>query len=292
MHLRLQYKGMGCDTWFGVIDGTSCTPRTGTVQDIARHVRQAAHGDRCRSVPAWEEILACGRFRDRKQYLSDLRRLTTFMAREGIDAHLRSPETLLVARVRFLADLDRMIELVDSRIDELKTLEQACMPRDSLPEGPVLAGHPWQDPVTVAGTEEIENLKKLRRTCADQISALAGRVLPNCSALCGNLVAARLLASAGSLERLARRSSSSIQVLGATSALFSHLHGGAPPPKHGILYEHKRVHAAPKKGRGRISRSLAARVAIAARIDYFRGEPDPAFIAASDERVRRRMEGR
>jgi nucleolar protein 56 len=101
----------------------------------------------------------------------------------------------------------------------------------------------------------------------------------------GGLVAARLMTLAGGLPDLARLPASSIQVLGARGALFSHLTGGTPPPKHGIIYQHLRVHNAPRGVRGRVARAVAARLAIAARIDRYRGTPDPEFIAESDRMI-------
>ncbi|MBI2127227.1 MAG: hypothetical protein HYU02_07970 [Thaumarchaeota archaeon] len=63
-----------------------------------------------------------------------------------------------------------------------------------------------------------------------------------------------------------------MQVLGAEKALFRALKTGSRPPKHGILFQHEHVHGAPKWQRGKIARSLASKIAIAARVDAFRGE--------------------
>src|SRR6185436_7899786 len=64
----------------------------------------------------------------------------------------------------------------------------------------------------------------------------------------------------------------SIQVLGAEKALFRALKTGARPPKHGLLFQHPLIHSAPKWQRGKIARAIASKVAIAARIDYYRHE--------------------
>ena len=60
---------------------------------------------------------------------------------------------------------------------------------------------------------------------------------------------------------------STIQVLGAEKALFRSLKTGSQPPKHGILFQHALVHAAPRWQRGKIARAIAAKAAIAARVD-------------------------
>jgi len=68
---------------------------------------------------------------------------------------------------------------------------------------------------------------------------------------------------------------STIQIIGAEKALFRSLKTGAPPPKHGILFQHPILHSAPKWQRGKMARAIASKIAIAARIDLFRnGEKD------------------
>jgi nucleolar protein 56 len=64
--------------------------------------------------------------------------------------------------------------------------------------------------------------------------------------------------------------SSTIQLLGAEKALFRHMSDGSPPPKHGLLYQHPSVKQAVRKDKGRVSRKLAAKAAIASRIEYYR----------------------
>jgi nucleolar protein 56 len=109
--------------------------------------------------------------------------------------------------------------------------------------------------------------------------------MPNTSALIGGLVAARLMAHAGGLLPLSRLPASAIQVLGARTALFAHLRTQTPSPKHGIIFQHRRVHNAPRDVRGRVARVLAGKLAIAARIDQFRGSADPAFLARAQAQI-------
>ena len=134
-------------------------------------------------------------------------------------------------------------------------------------------------------TGDIERLSETRTVLAREVSARADEVMPNCSALIGGLVAARLLLHAGGLEPLARLPGSAIQVLGARTALFSHLRSHTPAPKHGIIFQHRRVHNAPREVRGKVARVLAAKLAIAARLDFYRGVADPAFIEQAQARI-------
>ena len=103
-------------------------------------------------------------------------------------------------------------------------------------------------------------------------------IAPNTKELLSPLVGARMIAKAGSLEKFAHLSSSTVQVLGAEKALFRSLKTGASTPKHGILFQHPLIHSAPRWQRGKIARSVAAKASIAARIDLYRsGEKDPSL---------------
>jgi nucleolar protein 56 len=92
---------------------------------------------------------------------------------------------------------------------------------------------------------------------------------PNLSSLAGPILAARLISRAGSLRLLAGMPSSRVQIMGAEKSLFKHLKGNAPSPKHGIIYRHPAVIGSPKRLRGKVSRALAGKLALAARLDYY-----------------------
>jgi len=117
--------------------------------------------------------------------------------------------------------------------------------------------------------KQILNLFELRKNIEDHVEGQMKEQAPNISAILGTAVGARILARAGSLKRLATMPASTIQILGAEKALFRSLKTGANPPKHGILFQHATVHAAPRWQRGKIARAVAAKAAIAARVDVF-----------------------
>ena len=94
-------------------------------------------------------------------------------------------------------------------------------------------------------------------------------VFPNLTAILGTQLSVRIVAAAGSLPKLARMPASTIQLLGAEKALFRHMSDGSPPPKHGLLYQHPSVKKASRKDKGRVSRKLAAKVAITAKVEYY-----------------------
>lgn len=93
---------------------------------------------------------------------------------------------------------------------------------------------------------------------------------PNVQAVAGSNIGAKLIALAGSFRRMTMLPSSTIQILGAEKALFRHIKTGAKSPKHGIIINHQLV--AYSKNKGMVSRQLADKISIAARIDYFKGE--------------------
>ena len=135
-------------------------------------------------------------------------------------------------------------------------------------------------------SENVINLVKVRDKMLNYINDLMNNVAPNLSAIAGPTIGARLIAKSGGLMKLAKLPSSTIQVLGAEKALFRSLKSGSRPPKHGIIFQHDKVHSSPKWQRGKIARSLASKIAIAARIDAFRGTKEIDIENSLDERYR------
>ena len=113
------------------------------------------------------------------------------------------------------------------------------------------------------------NLLATRRKIEGYLKEMMKEEAPNLSAIAGPILGAKLIALAGGLENLAKMPSSTIQVLGAEKALFRSLRTGAHPPKHGVLFQHVLVHGSKRSLRGKISRALAGKIAIAARTDIF-----------------------
>tara|TARA_B100000470_G_scaffold42161_1_gene30746 strand:- start:1445 stop:2689 length:1245 start_codon:yes stop_codon:yes gene_type:complete len=115
--------------------------------------------------------------------------------------------------------------------------------------------------------KNILELFDMRKNLETQIDTQMEEIAPNITAVLGTTVGARILAKAGSLVKLSKMPASTIQVLGAEKALFRALKTGSNPPKHGLLFQHAVVHAAPRWQRGKIARAIAAKAAIAARVD-------------------------
>jgi len=112
----------------------------------------------------------------------------------------------------------------------------------------------------------------VRQSLEKYVDTVMEEVAPNTRAIGGSLLGARLVARAGGLLNLAKLPASTIQVLGAEKALFRSLKTKARPPKHGIIFQHPLIHDAQRWQRGKIARALAGKLAIAARVDAFKGK--------------------
>jgi nucleolar protein 56 len=120
--------------------------------------------------------------------------------------------------------------------------------------------------------KSIMGLFETKKGLAKYVERSMAEVMPNFSAVAGPLLGARLLAVAGSLDRLAMMPSSTIQLLGAEKALFRHLKGEGKAPKYGILFGHPLIQQAPKEQKGKVARLVAAKLSLAARLDRYSGK--------------------
>ena len=134
--------------------------------------------------------------------------------------------------------------------------------------------------------KQILDLFDLRKTIEEHVDQQMKEEAPNISAVLGTAVGARILARAGSLSKLASMPASTIQVLGAEKALFRSLKTGSNPPKHGIIFQHAIVHAAPRWQRGKIARAIAAKAAIAARVDVHKAGLNQTLLDKLNIRVK------
>jgi len=115
----------------------------------------------------------------------------------------------------------------------------------------------------------IKELYKLREHMEKYVGNVLKEIAPNFTSLAGPLLAARLIAIAGGMDKLARKPSSTLQLLGAERALFRFLRGKGRSPRFGILFTHPSVQQVPDKLRGKIARILASKLSIAIKMDYY-----------------------
>lgn len=189
---------------------------------------------------------------------------------------------LLMARIRewyALADPKKVFEIGDheSLVKEISSNVEGSL------FGMILDNN---DKKTIqVFAQSILNLYKLKEDLEKYVDKVMEEIAPNVRALAGSLLGARLISKAGGLKRLAMMPGSTIQVIGAERALFRHLIKGTPSPKHGLIYQHPLISGKPKALRGRIARSLAAKLALAARIDFYGGGLNEKLIRDFKKRV-------
>ena len=137
--------------------------------------------------------------------------------------------------------------------------------------------------------ERVIELGKYRRDLSNYLSEKMSVVAPNLGALIGETVAARLISHAGSLVNLAKCPASTIQILGAEKALFRALKTRGNTPKYGLIFHSSFIGRANAKNKGRISRYLANKCAIASRIDSFSEVPTETYGVKLREQVEDRL---
>jgi nucleolar protein 56 len=274
--------------WFGRVDtdAGSFVPAKGKgekeaekgITDASHH--QTACGFEVEMQPDLRALAkACGFALDDQDYNARLREEALKRVHRQLKSWATAEQDLLQA-VEALDDLNQAVNLLDERLYEWSRLH-----RDEIVHGRDLASTLSQDKSMGELAQAILSLRESRQQLEVEVATSTASLAPNLSCLAGSVLAARLISRAGGLKRLAEIPSSVIQVMGAEKALFKHLHGKAPSPKHGIIYRHPAVLGTPKRLRGRMARTLAAKLAIAARLDYNGSGLSPELKSALDRRI-------
>lgn len=115
--------------------------------------------------------------------------------------------------------------------------------------------------------DQVASISIYRTQLFDYLKNRMMAIAPNLTCLVGELVGARLIAHAGSLMSLAKHPASTVQILGAEKALFRALKTKHDTPKYGLIYHASLVGQADPKFKGKISRVLAAKTSLSARMD-------------------------
>lgn len=136
--------------------------------------------------------------------------------------------------------------------------------------------------------ERVVQLVAQRESLGEYLRDRMSVVAPNLTALIGENVGSKLIAHSGSLVNLAKYPASTIQILGAEKALFRALKTKGKTPKYGLIFNSTYIGRAGTKNKGRISRYLANKCAIASRLDSFAVEPNAKF----GEKLKEQMEER
>ncbi|MFC1648177.1 hypothetical protein ACFL1B_01830 [Nanoarchaeota archaeon] len=118
-------------------------------------------------------------------------------------------------------------------------------------------------------TEGAKKLFEIKKDLEKYLETTMQGYCKNLLYLAGPAIGGKLLSEAGSLKHLATMPSTAIQLLGAEKALFRHLKTGAKPPRHGHIFAHPLIQATKDKERGKVARSLADKLALCVRADFF-----------------------
>jgi len=267
------------DGWFAGLDRDD---REGAVERIREGSAPASDDWPARAVET-------GFVADEDDYYDVLHEATTAAARAAVQERERAGDQQVIHGIRAMDDCERVANELAERVAEWAgtRFEDAGTGVDYARN---LAGREPEDPadeavVSLAGrvADLADEAERLRR----YVERAAPEVAPNLSTLAGPVLAARLIALAGGLETLAKKPSGTVQVLGAEDALFAHLRGDAPPPKHGVIFLHEYVRNTVPDHRGSAARALAGKLAIAARVDHYSGERKPELQDQLDERIAR-----
>lgn len=123
-------------------------------------------------------------------------------------------------------------------------------------------------------SQKARGLYAVRHDYEKYLEELEKEACPNFMEIAGVIIAAKLIAHAGSLKRLVEMPASTIQILGAEKALFRHMRNKKKnlPPKYGIIHEHQLVQKSERKTQAKAARALADKLSIAVKIDYFKGK--------------------
>ena len=121
--------------------------------------------------------------------------------------------------------------------------------------------------------ERVVDLVAFRETLSEFLKQRMSAVAPNLQALIGEIVGSKLIAHAGGLTNLSKYPASTIQILGAEKALFRALKTKGKTPKYGLLFKSTFIGRAGAANKGKISRYLANKCAIASRVDCFSEHP-------------------
>jgi nucleolar protein 56 len=125
--------------------------------------------------------------------------------------------------------------------------------------------------------ERVVELIDFRASLSDYLKDRMNAVAPNLQALIGEIVGSKLIAHAGGLTNLSKYPASTIQILGAEKALFRALKTKGKTPKYGLIFNSTFIGRAGLKNKGKISRYLANKCAIASRVDCFSEAPTAKF---------------
>ena len=169
---------------------------------------------------------------------------------------------------RSIENHEKFVELIlkktkEELLKEIKVKKEESMGNDLSKEN--------LEPI-MSLAKEVAQLYIFRKKQETYLEVLMKKTSPNMTELADVLIGAKLIEEAGSLKHLATLPSSVIQLLGAEKALFRHIRNKKNlPPKFGVIFAHVLIQRNMKDA-GKVARTLADKIAIAVKVDYFKGK--------------------
>ncbi|VVB53862.1 putative NOP5 family protein [uncultured archaeon] len=205
-----------------------------------------------------------------------LHELEIMLAKEQV-AQTVTPDRRIIAAVEAIDDLNETGNVLSERLREwyIMNFEDTMLKGEELARKIIGLDEPGKAAdlkIMQSFSSSLVASYETRDHIEEYLKENMPLIAPNITCIAGHILGARLLSIAGSLEKLAFMPSSTIQVIGANNALFKHLKGKAPSPKHGVIFRHPLINTAPKWQRGKIARVLAAKISLASRYDLYSGE--------------------
>lgn len=116
-------------------------------------------------------------------------------------------------------------------------------------------------------SKNILDLIVLKNDLDLEISNLLKENYPNFYLIATPKIAAKMLQISGSIKRLAKMPSSTIQLLGSEKSFFKALKLSKNTPKYGVLYNHEILFDLNKKNKAKMARMIANKISIAVKSD-------------------------
>jgi nucleolar protein 56 len=197
---------------------------------------------------------------------------------------LPARDMLVIQSINAIDEIDKSINMLSTRLRERYSLYHPELTREITDQKAyaqkIISGVTKKESIGMAVSkddlipikkqaEQVFSLYEFKEEQEVYLENMMREYCPNLSAVATEMIAARLLAFAGSLKRLMLFPASTIQTLGAEKAMFRHLKTGDRPPKYGIIVLHPLVNAMKRSDKGHVARSLASKISLAAKIDYF-----------------------
>ncbi|PWB54401.1 MAG: rRNA biogenesis protein [Candidatus Methanoperedenaceae archaeon] len=210
------------------------------------------------------------------EYDSLLHELNIRLVKEQVTKTL-TPDMKIIAAVEAIDDLDETSNVLSERLKEwyILNFENTRLSGEELTRkiiGMDDTGESSQLKIMQSFSSSLLASYETRDRIEEYLKDNMPIIAPNITNITGHILGARLLSIAGSLEKLAFMPSSTIQVIGANNALFKHLKGKAPSPKHGLIFRHPLINTSPGWQRGKIAKILSSKISLASRYDLYSGE--------------------